>query len=102
MSASSSLHPRPRPQPPSDSSGRYTPFFILRGAWCFRFARETETPRATANGETAVSNVNPCVKGLKCRLCGKQYPAQPLNFSTDGFVPREVEYDYSTAGDASR
>jgi threonine synthase len=47
-----------------------------------------------------VSNVNPCVKGLKCRLCGKQYPAQPLNFCTDDFGPLEVEYDYATAGEA--
>ena len=34
------------------------------------------------------------VRGLKCRLCGKQYPKQPLNFCTDDFGPLEVEYDY--------
>jgi threonine synthase len=33
-------------------------------------------------------------RGLKCRLCGKQYPKQPLNFCTDDFGPLEVEYDY--------
>jgi threonine synthase len=34
------------------------------------------------------------VKGLKCRLCGKSYPKQPLNFCTDDFGPLEVDYDY--------
>jgi threonine synthase len=35
------------------------------------------------------------VRGLKCRLCGKSYPAtQALNFCTDDFGPLEVEYDY--------
>ncbi len=35
------------------------------------------------------------VKGLKCRLCGKSYPKQALNFCTDDFGPLEVEYDYA-------
>lgn len=34
-------------------------------------------------------------RGLKCRLCGRQYPKQPLNFCTDDFGPLEVEYDYA-------
>ena len=34
------------------------------------------------------------VKGLKCRLCGKTYPKEPLNFCTDDFGPLEVDYDY--------
>ncbi|HWE40108.1 MAG TPA: threonine synthase [Isosphaeraceae bacterium] len=34
------------------------------------------------------------VRGLKCRLCGKLYPKEPLNFCTDDFGPLEVEYDY--------
>jgi threonine synthase len=38
--------------------------------------------------------VNEFVKGLKCRLCGKSYPKQPLNFCTDDFGPLEVDYDY--------
>ena len=33
-------------------------------------------------------------RGLKCRLCGKIYPKQALNFCTDDFGPLEVEYDY--------
>src|SRR6267142_3705305 len=37
-----------------------------------------------------------CVRGLKCRLCGRQYPKQPLNFCTDDFGPLEVEYDYDS------
>jgi len=34
------------------------------------------------------------VTGLKCRVCGKVYPKQPLNFCTDDFGPLEVSYDY--------
>ena len=34
------------------------------------------------------------VLGLKCRLCGKHYPKEALNFCTDDFGPLEVEYDY--------
>jgi threonine synthase len=34
------------------------------------------------------------VKGLKCRLCGKSFPKEPLNFCTDDFGPLEVDYDY--------
>jgi threonine synthase len=34
------------------------------------------------------------VRGLKCRLCGKSYGREPLNFCTDDFGPLEVEYDY--------
>jgi len=38
------------------------------------------------------------VRGLKCRLCGKTYPQQPLNFCTEDFGPLEVEYDYPALG----
>jgi threonine synthase len=34
------------------------------------------------------------VRGLVCRVCGKRYPAQPINFCTDDFGPLEVDYDY--------
>jgi len=34
------------------------------------------------------------VLGLKCRLCGKLYPKEALNFCTDDFGPLEVVYDY--------
>lgn len=34
------------------------------------------------------------VAGLKCRLCGKAYPKEALNFCTDDFGPLEVEYNY--------
>src|SRR5438270_2241948 len=34
------------------------------------------------------------VGGLKCRLCGKQYPKEALNFCTEDFGPLEVTYDY--------
>lgn len=34
------------------------------------------------------------VSGLKCRLCGKLYPKEALNFCTEDFGPLEVAYDY--------
>ena len=34
------------------------------------------------------------VVGLKCRLCGKIYPKEALNFCTEDFGPLEVVYDY--------
>ncbi len=41
-----------------------------------------------------------CVQGLKCRLCGKTYPNQPLNFCTEDFGPLEVDYDYDAVAEA--
>lgn len=38
------------------------------------------------------------VRGLKCRLCGKLYPKEALNFCTEDFGPLEVEYDYEAIG----
>ena len=35
------------------------------------------------------------VSGLKCRLCGKLYAKEALNFCTDDFGPLEVVYDYA-------
>src|SRR5437763_12693071 len=40
------------------------------------------------------------VRGLKCRLCGKAYPKQALNFCEDDFGPLEVDYDYGAIGAA--
>src|SRR5881296_4245004 len=40
------------------------------------------------------------VRGLKCRLCGKAYPKQPLNFCTEDFGPLEVDYDYEAVAEA--
>ena len=40
------------------------------------------------------------VRGLKCRLCGKTYPKEPLNFCTDDFGPLEADYDYEGIGAA--
>ena len=34
------------------------------------------------------------VTGLQCRLCGKLYPKEALNFCTEDFGPLEVAYDY--------
>lgn len=39
------------------------------------------------------------VRGLKCRLCGKTYPKEPLNFCTEDFGPLEVDYDYAAIGE---
>jgi threonine synthase len=38
------------------------------------------------------------VRGLKCRLCGKAYPQEALNFCTEDFGPLEVDYDYEAIG----
>jgi threonine synthase len=38
--------------------------------------------------------MNDYVRGLKCRVCGKAYPEQALNFCTEDFGPLEVDYDY--------
>jgi threonine synthase len=35
------------------------------------------------------------VRGLKCRLCGKIYPREPINFCTEDFGPLEVDYHYA-------
>src|SRR5881296_261821 len=40
------------------------------------------------------------VRGLKCRLCGKAYPKQALNFCTEDFGPLEVDYDYEAVAEA--
>ena len=40
------------------------------------------------------------VLGLKCRLCGKSYPNEPVNFCTDDFGPLEVDYDYDAIREA--
>src|SRR5438105_2287315 len=40
--------------------------------------------------------MNDFVRGLKCRLCGKGYGKEPLNFCTEDFGPLEVDYDYDT------
>lgn len=47
-----------------------------------------------------MSQVNPFVRGLKCRVCGKLYPSEPINFCTDDFGPLEVNYDYEAIGEA--
>jgi threonine synthase len=40
------------------------------------------------------------VRGLKCRLCGKAFPKEPLNFCTEDFGPLEVDYDYAAIAEA--
>jgi len=36
------------------------------------------------------------LNGLKCRECGREYPAEPLNVCDFCFGPLEVVYDYAT------
>lgn len=36
------------------------------------------------------------IKGLKCRECGRPYPAEPLHVCEFCFGPLEVDYDYET------
>jgi threonine synthase len=38
------------------------------------------------------------IQGLKCRLCGKRYQQEALNFCTEDFGPLEVDYDYEAIG----
>ena len=38
------------------------------------------------------------VHGLKCRVCGKTYAKEALNFCTEDFGPLEVDYDYEAIG----
>jgi threonine synthase len=40
------------------------------------------------------------VRGLRCRVCGKTYPREPLNFCTEDFGPLEVDYDYEAIKEA--
>jgi threonine synthase len=56
------------------------------------FSFSPRVTRRLATGDTPVSAET--VLGLKCRLCGKHYPKEALNFCTDDFGPLEVTYDY--------
>src|SRR5438552_3276273 len=49
---------------------------------------------------TKDSKMTSFVRGLKCRLCGKIYAREPLNFCTEDFGPLEVDYDYQAIGRA--
>src|SRR5436190_2912890 len=40
------------------------------------------------------------VRGLKCRLCGKTYGREALNFCTEDFGPLEVDYDYNAIAES--
>ena len=55
-------------------------------------ARRCQAIVRLSRGSPPVSN--DLVLGLKCRLCGKLYPKEALNFCTDDFGPLEVDYDY--------
>ena len=56
-------------------------------------ARESTRDLTNVNmGDTPVSGET--VVGLKCRLCGKIYPKEAINFCTEDFGPLEVVYDY--------
>src|SRR5258708_6646597 len=63
-----------------------------------RFA-STQTRQAAFPGEIPTVS-HEFVRGLKCRLCGKSYGKEALNFCTDDFGPLEVEYDYDAVGRA--
>ncbi len=54
--------------------------------------RPTDRAILQPTGATAVSAETAI--GLKCRLCGKTYPKEALNFCTEDFGPLEVTYDY--------
>src|SRR5690349_541224 len=95
-----SAHPqRPRPQPSLSSS----PFQAHPVARDVRFpgpgpptSRLAGTDRRAMSGDLPVSDE--LVLGLKCRLCGKLYGKEALNFCTEDFGPLEVVYDYEAVG----
>ena len=41
------------------------------------------------------------VNGMKCRECGREYPADPLNVCDFCFGPLEVVYDYATISEVT-
>src|ERR1700688_5150206 len=66
------------------------PSNVLEGGGGIRFR--------AMSGESPVSEE--LTLGLKCRLCGKLYPKEALNFCTDDFGPLEVDYDYDAVARA--
>ena len=44
--------------------------------------------------ERAFSVMADFSRGLQCKVCGKLYPASPINFCADDFGPLEIVYDY--------
>src|SRR4051794_8803021 len=54
----------------------------------------TGRPKSSPEGWIPLSSRTSAILGLKCRLCGKLYPAGPNNFCVDDFGPLEVAYDY--------
>ena len=57
--------------------------------------KKLSAPDATANLDRITTREGvDFVRGLKCRLCGKQYGKEPLNFCTEDFGPLEVDYHY--------
>jgi threonine synthase len=46
------------------------------------------------NYDEEISVSSDLIRGLKCRLCGTQYPISPNNFCTEDFGPLEVDYNY--------
>src|SRR5262249_10690512 len=69
----------------------------LRNTACGFAALRLRTRRILRRKRIVMSTF---VRGLKCRLCGKSYPAEPLNFCTDDFGPLEVDYDYEDIAEA--
>ena len=71
-------------------------------------ARSSRRPRGDEPSKRWAGFTGPCREnrrcpkeltlGLKCRLCGKLYPKEALNFCTEDFGPLEVVYDYDAIG----
>ena len=76
---------------PISQNSDIAPATLERGASHRIVSRDR--PRDPTMGETPVSGET--VIGLKCRLCGKLYPKEALNFCTEDFGPLEVVYDYT-------
>jgi threonine synthase len=60
----------------------------------FLLASSRRLSKIPAYPDERPSTMTEFVRGLKCRLCGKTYGKEPLNFCTEDFGPLEVDYDY--------
>src|ERR1700687_5445141 len=80
-------------------SGRYLPANsrLLRAWRAGKVSSLTLRARKDQRSKAVPSDF---VRGLKCRLCGKEYPLQALNFCTEDFGPLEGEYNYDAIGQA--
>jgi threonine synthase len=77
-------------------------FTLKRPDWTKRYSSGDPVFHKGENqGEAITVTINPAslpqsqlVAGMKCRVCGKQWPVSTTNFCEDYFGPLEVDYHY--------